>query len=200
MDSMSVKIPKPDHPIHDLILHRWSPRAFTNRPVEREKLLSLFEAARWAASSANEQPWSFMLATHAEPAAFEKLGSCLNPGNSWAKSAPVLVLAIVKLNFTHNDGLNRTASYDVGLAVGNLSLQATAMDLHMHQMAGFNADTARQVCEIPETHAPVAMMAIGYLGDPSSLSDELRKRELTPRNRKQISEFVFSGTFGQPGL
>jgi nitroreductase len=200
MNSMSVKIPKPDHPIHDLILHRWSPRAFANRPVELEKLFSLFEAARWAASSANEQPWSFVVATHADTAAFEGLASCLNPGNSWAKNAPVLALSIVKLNFTHSGGPNRTAWHDVGLAVGNLSVEATSLGLHLHQMAGINSDTARQVCEIPETHAPVAMIAIGYLGDPSTLNDELKKREEAPRHRKPIREFVFSGKFGHPGL
>ncbi len=200
MNSMSVKIPKPDHPIHDLLLHRWSPRAFASRPVEREKLLSLFEAARWAASSANEQPWSFVFATHADTAAFETLASCLNPGNSWAKAAPVLALSIAKLNFTHSGGPNRHAWHDVGFAVGNLCFEATSLGLYMHQMAGFNADTARQVCEVPETHAPVAMMAIGYLGDPSTLNDELRKREESPRHRKSLADFVYSGKFGQAGI
>ena len=179
-----------DHPVHDLVRRRWSPRAFADRPVEPEKLCSLLEAARWAASSYNEQPWCFLLATRDEPEAFQKMVGCLVEGNAtWASKAPVLMLSVAKLAFARNGKPNRHAEHDVGLAAGNLSLQATALDLFVHQMAGFHADKARAAFDIPEGYEPVAMIAVGYGRDEDG--------SLSPRVRKPLSEFVFSGAWGQ---
>src|SRR5829696_1208912 len=126
------------HPVHDLVRRRWSPRAFSSRAVERETLLSVLEAARWAPSSFNAQPWSFLVATQEDPAGFERMLNCLVPQNqAWAKAAPVLMIAVAKTHFEHNGKPNRHALYDTGQAVAFLTLQATALDLYVHQMAGF---------------------------------------------------------------
>ena len=185
-----------DHDIHELLARRWSPRAFDARLVDHQTLLRLFEAARWAPSSGNGQPWSFLVATKENAAEFEKLGSILNPGNAWAKQAPVLALSIAALDRAPGKP-NRHAWHDVGLATENLILQAVSMGLAVHPMAGFDPDRARQIFEIPERYEPVAAMAIGYPGDPQSLPDDLRDRELSPRQRKPQREFVFTGRFGQ---
>ena len=181
-----------DHPVHDLIRHRWSPRAFADRLVEPEKLCSLLEAARWAASSYNEQPWSFLVATRDRTDAFEKMVGCLVEGNvPWASKAPVLLLSVAKPSFDRNDKPNRHALHDVGLAVGNLCLQATSQDLFVHQMAGFYADKAREAFGIPDEYEPVVMIALGYL-DHSGDSPH----ESPPRSRKPLGDFVYTGSWG----
>jgi nitroreductase len=186
------------YPIHDLLRQRWSPRAFDDRIVESEKLQSLFEAARWAPSSNNEQPWRFLIATKENTTEYDRLFNCLVEGNQkWAYRAPVLLLSVATLHF--EDGSpNRHALHDTGMAAENLVLQATALGLVAHQMAGFRVDQARTDCEIPEGYEPVAMIAVGYPGNPSVLSDRLRGREIQPRVRKPLTEFVYSATWGQP--
>jgi nitroreductase len=145
------------YPVLDLIRRRWSPLAFAPTPVEKEKLLSLFEAARWSASSFNEQPWSFLVATKENPAEFETMLECLVEGNRpWAKNAPVLMISVAKLAFERNGQPNRHAFHDVGQAMANLSLQAVSMGLFVHQMAGFNVAQARTVYGVPEGFDPVA--------------------------------------------
>ncbi|HEY3129573.1 MAG TPA: nitroreductase family protein [Acidobacteriota bacterium] len=187
-----------DRPIHDLLRRRWSPRAFSQRPVEPEKLLTLLEAARWAPSSFNEQPWSFLVTTTENPGEHDRMISCLVEGNAqWARQAPVLMLSVAKLFFEKNGKPNRHAFHDVGLAVENLVIQATALELVVHQMAGFHVDKARQVYAIPEGHEPVAAIALGYPADPESLSQQLREKEMAPRVRKALREFVFAGKWGQ---
>lgn len=185
-----------EHPIFDLLARRWSTRAFADRSVDRETLARLFEAARWAPSSGNGQPWSFLVAAKENSAEHERLASVLNPGNAWARKAPVLALSVATL--VRGDKPNRTAQHDLGLANENLALQAVSMGLAVHMMAGFNLDMARELFAIPAGHDPVAMMAIGYPGDPASLPEDLRAKDLAPRQRKPIREFVFSGRFGQP--
>ncbi len=186
------------YPIHDLLRRRWSPRAYEDRPVETEKLLSLFEAARWAPSSDNEQPWRFLLATRDQPSDYERLFDCLSEGNrKWVFRAPVLMLSVAGLNFEDDGKPNRHAFHDTGLAAENLVLQATALGLMAHQMAGFDLEKARAVCEIPAGFEPVAMIAVGYPGDPSVLPGYLRERELRPRERKPVAEFVFSSQWGR---
>src|SRR5438270_3416151 len=139
-----------DHPVHELIRNRWSPRAFSDKPVEPAVLASLFEAARWAASSYNEQPWTYFVATREQPADFERLLSCLIEANqAWAKAAPVLALGVVRLTFARNGKENAVAVHDLGLASGNLSTEATARGLSVHQMAGILPDKAREVYQIP---------------------------------------------------
>ena len=187
------------HLVHELIRRRWSPRAFSSRPVEREKLLSVLEAARWAPSSFNGQPWSFLVATKDDPAEFDRMLSCLVPQNQvWAKAAPVLMISVAKPHFEHNGKPNRHAWYDTGQAVAFLTLQATALDLGVHQMAGFSADKARELYAIPETAEPASAIALGYPGDPNSLDEKLRERELAPGKRKPLKEFVFAGRWGNP--
>jgi nitroreductase len=186
------------YPIHDVMRRRWSPRAFDERPIEPEKLRSLFEAARWAPSSNNGQPWRFLVATRDNKIDYDRLLNCLVEANQkWAYRAPVLLLSVAKLQF--EDGSpNRHALYDTGMAVENLSLQATELGLAAHQMAGFDIDRARADCQIPEGYEPVAMMAVGYPGDPAILSERLRVREVQPRVRKPLTEFAYSAIWEQP--
>ena len=184
--------------IHDLLRRRWSPRAFDDRPIEPEKLRSLFEAARWAPSSNNGQPWRFLVAVKENKAEYDRLFNCLVEGNQqWASRAPVLLLSVATVQF-EDGSVNRHAFHDTGMAAENLVIQATALGLVAHQMAGFRIDQARADCQIPEGYEPVAMMAVGYPGDPAQLSDRLRVREVQPRARKSVTEFVYSATWGQP--
>jgi nitroreductase len=188
-----------EHDVHPLIRDRWSPRAFSGKPIEDAKLRSLLEAARWAASCFNEQPWRFIVAKREDGAAFEKLLSCLGEKNqTWAKHAGVLMISVARNTFTRNDKPNRHARHDVGLAVSQLTLQATALGLGVHQMAGFSSDRARELYAIPEGYDPVAAIAIGEVADPSTLPDDLEKRERAERSRRPQSELVFAGTWGEP--
>jgi nitroreductase len=196
--SMKHKLAQARYPVHDFIRQRWSPRAFSDRKFTPPDLCRLLEAARWAPSSANEQPWSFLVATKDDQTEFEKLFSCLVPGNQrWAGAAPVLMLSISHLLFEEDKSPNRHAFHDVGLAVENLILQAMSMELFVHQMAGFDVEKAKTLFGIPEGHEPVAMIAVGYLGDADTLPDKLREREMAARSRKPLEEFVFTGRWGQ---
>jgi nitroreductase len=185
-------------PIHELLKKRWSPRAFDERPVEADTLLSLFEAARWAPSSNNGQPWRFLVAMKENKAEYDRLFNCLVEANQkWAYRAPVLLLSVAKLQF--EDGSpNRHALHDTGMAAENLVIQATAFGLAAHQMAGFRIDQARVDCQIPEGYDPVAIIAIGYPGDPALLPDRLRAREAQPRVRKPLTELLYAAIWEQP--
>jgi nitroreductase len=186
------------YPIHELLQRRWSPRAFSERMVEPSKLQSILEAARWAPSSFNEQPWSFIIATKENQAEYNRLLSCLTESNQqWAQAAPVLMISVAKHHFKHNGQENRHAFHDVGSSVENLVIQGMALGIFVHQMAGFNVDKVREIYSIPEGYAPVAAIALGYLGDPLSLSEQLREREMAARTRKPLKEFVFTGNWGQ---
>ncbi len=186
-------------PIHELLSMRWSPRAFDTRPVEPEKLRALFEAARWAASSYNAQPWYFIVATKDDPKNFQRiLDSFVEFNQGWAKSAPTLALSVAGSKFQHNGEQNRHALHDVGQAAANLALQAAALGLQVHQMAGILPDKARELFSIPEGYEPVAGIAIGYPGDASSLPEHLKERENAPRERKPLKSFVFAGKWGEP--
>jgi nitroreductase len=193
MESLEIR-----YPVHDLICSRWSPVAFSPKPVEPGKLRSLFEAARWAPSSFNEQPWRFIVATRDSNAEFERLLNCLIPGNiEWAQNAPVLVFSIAKSHFTRDGTPNRHAFHDVGLAVGNLILQATALGLSVHQMAGFDAERARQTFGLPDGYEPVGGIALGYAAGVETLPERLRKRQQSPRIRKPLEEIIFGCGWGQ---
>jgi nitroreductase len=194
---MTQKIASTDHPIHELLARRWSPYGFEDRPVAPADIRSLFEAARWAPSSYNEQPWSFILASREQPEEFEKLLSCLVEANQeWAKAAPVLVLGVVTLKFARNGKENRAAIHDLGLAAGNLVFEATARGLFVHQMIGILPDKARELYGIPENSQAWTAMAIGYQGDPAKLPDNLKERDLTPRQRKPLHQIVFAAQWG----
>lgn len=183
--------------LHPLIQSRWSPRAFETRPVESWKICSLLEAARWAPSCFNEQPWRYFVGSQdATPQAHAALANLLMPGNDWARQAPVLMLSVAKCHFSYNGEPNRHAQHDVGLATENLVLQAEALGLATHQMAGFYADKASETLHIPEEYEPMAMIAIGYPGSPDQLPAPLRERELAPRSRKSLQELVFSDQWG----
>jgi nitroreductase len=185
------------YPIEELLKRRWSPRAFADRPVEPEKLLSLWEAARWSASTANQQPWYFIVATKQDAAEHTRLLSCLRENNQqWAARAPVLMVSVAKLTFDANAQPNRLAFHDVGLAVANLITQATALGLCVHQMAGFYPERVRALYSIPDGFGPVAGIVLGYPGDPAILPEDLQQRELAPRVRKPIESFVFRGAWG----
>jgi nitroreductase len=185
--------------IHELLEKRFSPYAFSSRPVEAEKLHKLFQAARSAPSSYNEQPWRFVVAARQDPEAFERLLETLMERNrQWARHAPVLILSVAKLDFTHNGQPNRHALYDVGQAAAYLTLQATELGLYVHQMAGFDAEKARQLLEIPEGYEPAAMMAVGYLGDPESVQEPPRQPARPPRARKPLDALAFEGSWGEP--
>jgi len=196
---MTEKIASTAHPIHALLAQRWSPYAFEDRSVPEADLLSLFEAARWAPSSYNEQPWRYIVATKEDPEQFQRLLSCLVEGNQvWAQAAPVLALGVVSLKFERNAKDNRAAVHDLGLAAGNLLLEATARGLYVHQMIGILPDKAREIYRIPRDFEAWTGIAIGYRGDPSTLPEGLKERDLTPRQRKPLSDFVFSEKFGNP--
>ncbi len=185
--------------IHPLLATRRSPYAFSTRPVEAENLRALFEAARWAPSSYNEQPWRFIVATREEPTDYVRVLETLVEGNrTWAQNAPVLTLAVARLDFNQSGRPNRHALYDLGQAVAHLSVEATARGLAVHQMGGFDPARARELFNIPAGYEPVAALAIGYPGTGENLPDSLRKRDLAPRSRKQLGEVVFSGTWAQP--
>jgi nitroreductase len=186
-----------DFPVHELIRERWSPRAFADKPVTKEVLRSIFEAARWAPSSSNEQPWAYLVAVKDDHDSFAKMLSVLVEFNAaWAKGAPVLALAVAHLVFAKNNAPNRNAQYDTGAASALLSVEATAHGLAVHQMAGFDPEKARQVFGIPAGREAMAALAIGYPGDPNSLPQPLKDRELSPRTRKPIAQFVMAGQWG----
>ena len=183
-----------DYPIHQLLTKRWSPYAFDKRPVSVEDLRSLFEAVRWAASSYNEQPWHYLIATQQQPQEFERLLSCLVEGNqAWATAAPVLAISVASLRFQLNGKPNAAAIHDMGAAACSLTVEATVRGLVVHQMIGILPDRARELYEIPDGYQAVTGLAIGYAGDPATLPEKLRQRDQTKRARKPLTEFVFEG-------
>ena len=188
-----------DHPVLDVIAERWSPYGLDSRPVPGDDLLSILEAARWAASSFNEQPWRFIVATSEDTDLYNRVRSCLVEANqTWAGQAPVLMLGVIKKTFTHNSTPNSVALHDLGLAAATLTLEATARGLSVHQMAGILPDRAREEFAVPEDFDVVTAIAIGYAADPSSLPDALRERDTQPRVRKPLGDIVFGGEWGEP--
>jgi nitroreductase len=193
------KLAETQIPIHDLIRRRWSPRAFSDRPVEPDKLRSVLEAARWAPSSRNEQPWAYLVATRAEPESYAALlGVLVDFNRAWAQKAPVLILTLAHTQWAKELTPNRHGFYDLGQATSSLLLQATSLGLATHQMAGFDVEAARERFRVPAGWEPVSVMALGYPGEVESLPDQLREREMEQRRRKPLEEFVFSGTWGHP--
>lgn len=185
-----------DYPILEPLRQRWSPYAFAETPVAKETLLSLLEAARWAPSCYNEQPWRFVVGSKADdPATFDKIVSTMGEFNQlWAKNTPVLILAIAKKTFSHNGTPNRHAPYDLGQAMGHLTIQASALGLVMHQMAGFDPVKASEVFKLSEDFDPIAIMALGFEGNPEKLEEPYKSRHTTlERPRKALSDLILAG-------
>jgi|APIni6443716594_1056825.scaffolds.fasta_scaffold04418_2 nitroreductase len=190
-----IKQPDLDYQVHPIVASRWSPRAYDTRPVEPVKLQRIFEAARWAASSSNLQPWYFLVGMKGDEA-YEKIFETLVEFNQlWAVNAPLLVLAISKTTNQRGEP-NKSYAYDLGQAVATLSLQAIAEGIYTHQMGGFDATKAAGLFEIPEDYKALVVFTLGYLGDHGELHHKLQKLELSPRIRRSAREFVFTGSFG----
>lgn len=185
-----------EHALLEVIHKRRSKRAYTDQPIDQKTIDSLFEAARWAPSSNNEQPWVYLYATRAQTELWSILFETLNDSNKvWASQAPLLVLTVVRKNFRRNDQPNGSAKYDLGGANAFLSLQATHMGLNVHQMGGFNRTQAMEKLHMPDSHEPVIMLAIGYPGVAESLPENLKLRELAPNERYTKDSFVMNKTF-----
>lgn len=185
--------------VHPLIAARWSPRALSTRPVEPSLLRSVFEAARWAPSTFNEQPWRFLVGTADEPRWIERLRGYLSEGNAWATRAPVLVASAYRTTFARNGRTNRLALRDLGAAEENAFLEAFHRGLVMHQMAGFDRERLRDEL-LPDGHEPGSMWAIGYPGGPedvAALPERKRAGETAERTRRPADEMVFGGEWGR---
>lgn len=189
-----------DFMIHELLEKRYSPKAFTNEKPAEETLITLLEAARWSPSSMNEQPWRFIVGVKNEGDTYDKIFETLADGNKlWAKNAPVLILSITSDFYQRNGRPNSHAGYDLGQAIANLTFQASAMDLYVHQMGGFSAERATELFRIPEGYTPMSVLAIGRLGNSEDLPENVRPADKSKRKRKELEEIVFENYFGSPG-
>jgi nitroreductase len=184
--------------LHQLLRDRWSPRAFANSPMDHATVTRLLEAAQWAMSCFNAQPWRIVYATNDDEASYARILSTLVPQNqTWAGSAPMIGIAVARTHFEHNGAPNALAGYDTGAAMALLTVQAQAEGLHVHEMAGFDAVKAKEVLSIPDGYTPMAAFVVGYLGTADTLPEPLRERELQPGQRKPLSEIAFHGTWPQ---
>lgn len=187
-----------DHPVHELIARRYSPRALTDQDVTPAQVLALLEAGRWAASCFNEQPWRFIVAMRSQTEIYQKLLGCLVEGNrAWAAKAPVLMLSVASTHFAHNGKPNPHAWHDVGQASASMAIQAAALGLQIHQMAGFDRERARALFAIPEGFEPIAAIAVGHPGDAALLPEPLRESERAPRQRRPVADFIHGSTWGE---
>jgi nitroreductase len=190
------KSAKTSIPVHDLIQNRWSPRSLTGDPVDTETLTRIFEAARWAPSSRNQQPWRFILVTRDDGDDYQRTFECLGQGNQeWAKSAYALV--VVTTQTPDPDKPVPISFYDAGLAVSQLTLEALNNELYLHQMGGIDRDRIREVCEVPDDQVPIVVLAVGRLGRIEDLSESARQKDLNPRERRPLDETVFRGQYGR---
>ena len=187
--------------INELLARRWSPRSFaTDRPVSREQLLALFEAVRWAPSCFGAEPWRYLIwERDSSPDSWQQAFGCLGQSNQkWVKNAPVLILSMTDRLFAHDGTLNRWAEHDTGAASMSLCVEAVALGLMVHQMGGFDSVKARALFAIPAQFTPMAMIAVGYQADAALLEDDLRVRELAPRNRRALGQTFFAGRWASP--
>jgi nitroreductase len=181
--------------ILEIIQERWSPYSFSPGPVEEFKMKAMFEAACCAPSCNNEQPWVFVYSTQEEKEVFNHYVGFMNEGNQvWAKHAYAIVISMARTRFSFSGKPNRFAFHDTGMAVTNLLLQALTLDIYVHQMGGYSVEKVKEYFKLGTDIEPVAMMAVGYLGDGSLLSPELLKRDEKRRPRKSVKEFVFKNT------
>ncbi len=181
--------------ILEIIQERWSPYSFSSTPVEGFKLKAMFEAAGYAPSCNNEQPWVFVFSTQDEKDVFNDYIEFLSDGNKvWAKHAYAIVISMTRTKFSYNGKPNRYAFHDTGMAVTNLLLQALTLDVYVHQMGGYSVEKVKKYFKLGDDIEPVAMMAVGYLGDGSFLTPDLLKRDEKRRPRKSVTEFVFKNS------
>ncbi|MGF1670275.1 MAG: nitroreductase family protein [Balneolaceae bacterium] len=193
-----AKEAKTEYDIHPLIKKRWSPRTFSEKPVNKELVRQLFDAARWAPSSFNEQPWRFIIATKDEQNEFDKMSRIMVEFNrKWASAAPVLILTLTKDHFSKNNNPNRVALHDLGQAVACLTFEATRHDLYVHQMAGIDRDKAREEYQIPDEFTPQTMIALGYIGNLDQLPEDLKVTEKKERSRMDIDQILFRGSWNE---
>ncbi len=183
--------------IHELLQKRFSPRTFSDKKIEHEQIVDLLEAARWAPSSMNEQPWRFLIAEKDDPQTYYKLLGSLKVNNQiWAKNASLLILTMVRIDSEITKQINKHALYDLGNSVAHLTFQAMTMGIYIRQMGGFDPDKTRAIFAVPDNFIPVSVLAIGYKGNPEFLPEDLKKKELAIRRRKDLSEIAFAGKFG----
>lgn len=187
--------------ILEIIQERWSPYSFSPAAVEEFKLKAMFEAAGYAPSSNNEQPWIFVHTTREENKVFEEYIGFLNESNRvWAKEAYAIIISMARTRFSKSGRNNRYAFHDTGMAVANLLLQALAMDVYVHQMGGFSVEMVKEYFGLDENTEPVAVMAVGYMGDGYSLPPDLLKRDETRRPRKPVNEYSFKNSLSNPAF
>jgi len=195
-NDLITKIANTDFPIHKLIARRWSARAFSTKKVEKSKLLSILEAARWAPSSRNEQPWRYIVFTDDNPEKLDKARSVLLEINNYAKRAPILICAITKKTYSDNGIYNRLHFHDLGAANENMFLESFNQGLIMHEMGGFDRDKAGKVFNIPDEYEIGIMIAIGYQDSHEILPERYREKANFPRERKPLSEIAFIEELG----
>lgn len=188
---------KTDHPINKLIANRWSARSFSTRSVEKSKLLSILEAARWAPSSRNEQPWRYIVFTKDNPVRLKEAQSVLLEVNSYAKRAPILICAITKKTYSDNEKSNILHFHDLGAANENMFLESFNQGLIMHEMGGFDREKAKDLFNVPEDYQLGIIIAIGYQDSHDLLPDKYKEKSLLPRERKPLSEIVFLEEIGK---
>ncbi len=192
IETTKIKAAHTQYNVAAFITQRFSPRAFSEKPLSEEVMNTLFEAASWAASANNEQPWVYYFA-HNNTEGFDKIWSCLMPGNQpWTKNAAALVITVARKTFERNGSPNVTAEHDLGMANATLLLQARALEVFAHPMGGFDKNKAVEMLGLDENHMPICVLALGYLGDAEQLSEPFKSRELTGRNRKPLETFVKS--------
>ena len=188
---------KTNYDIHPLLAKRWSPRAFSEKPVEKEKLQRIFEAARWSPSASNEQPWAFIIGEKGDKTYDNVMTTLVEFNQIWSQFAPVLAVCCAKKDVVKGEGENLYRMYDIGQAVAHLTFQAASEGLFVHQMAGFDIGKTEELFKVPDNFEVVSIIAIGYIGDPKILHPNLEKMEYSDRERKPLKEFIFSGKFGK---
>jgi len=194
---MTNKKANTTHPIHQILAQRWSPRAFDGKKIDRKKIQTIFEAARWSPSASNEQPWYFIVGEQGDKT-FEKIFETLVEFNQlWVKTAPLAVIAVGRINNLKSGEPDEWFKYDIGQAVAHLSFQATHEGLFVHQIGGFDREKARELFAIPEGYEAITAFAVGNIGDYRVLHANLQKLEVEQRVRKNMDEFVFSNKFGE---
>lgn len=193
-----IKKANAHHPVHEIIQHRWSPYRFTDRPISNEDLQALFEAARWAPSSYNEQPWYYLVAQKNQTEEFSKIISCLEESNQvWAQHASVIMLAFARTTFERNGKMNKAAIHDLGAAASYLSFEATSRGIAVHQIIGLHADKVNQKYNVPEDCQVLTALALGYADLSPEVDGVHAERDNSVRSRKTINEFVFHEDWGQ---